>query len=164
MRAQLSMWLFILAVLVFLSVNGSWFRSHFYADQVGCMTDSWGLVLDSDTGIAQFTFSNDPNEVGRMQFQAGTGLVHFAKRPSDYAATFATRKNLGFGYENDGKRRELTVPHYAASVITGLLVLWVCKRLFRRRLIPLSICPACGYDLRATPDRCPECGTAARKP
>ena len=52
------------------------------------------------------------------------------------------------------------LPHWFLVVITALLPVAAANRLLRKRRTPAGHCIACGYDCRATPDRCPECGIA----
>jgi hypothetical protein len=57
------------------------------------------------------------------------------------------------------ERRVLTVPHWSVVLAGAVLpVTRLAAVAGRRRRRRLGLCPACGYDLRATPDRCPECG------
>jgi hypothetical protein len=52
-------------------------------------------------------------------------------------------------------------PMLLVLVVTGIATL-VMRRLARRwKPDADGLCVACGYDLRATPDRCPECGHRA---
>ncbi len=54
----------------------------------------------------------------------------------------------------------LRVPHWAIVLLLAVAPLrWVVIRVRHSRRERAGLCQACGYDLRATPDRCPECGT-----
>ena len=70
----------------------------------------------------------------------------------------------GFAWHARRNRRRCTlhaiavVPFWSLAAVTAALPLaWTMRRLRARRARTAGLCPACGYDLRATPERCPEC-------
>ncbi len=58
--------------------------------------------------------------------------------------------------------RTIMLPYWLLQVVTLIFpAVWLMRvhvRRRRARLRAADLCAACGYDLRATPDRCPECG------
>jgi hypothetical protein len=81
---------------------------------------------------------------------ADLGLSHFAltsrARPSGTP--------LGSQAESS-----VTVPHWFLIAALSIAPLAWATGLWRdRKRYPKGHCPNCGYDLRASPQRCPECG------
>jgi hypothetical protein len=61
-----------------------------------------------------------------------------------------------------GRQRWLTMPHWFLATLLALCPsAWLIRTLRRHRQKLHGLCPACGYDLRATPERCPECGATS---
>jgi hypothetical protein len=66
-----------------------------------------------------------------------------------------------FGFASDD--RHLACPYWFIMLLTAILPgarLAGWRRRARRLRMRPGLCQHCGYDCRATPDRCPECGTA----
>ena len=58
------------------------------------------------------------------------------------------------------RQRSIVLPCRLVVALTALAPAWAAVRYMRRRKVRPGCCVHCGYDLRATPERCPECGNA----
>jgi hypothetical protein len=93
-------------------------------------------------------------------------------RPLDSVPGWLGVKRAGWSGDDAGafESRGLRFPHALPAAVASVLPLaWVARRLAGRARQRAAarrsgLCPHCRYDLRATPGRCPECGTVAAPP
>ena len=167
MRRRLLNLLTGLSLLLCVIVIGFWVRGYWVADEVG-----WAWHHGDGSRHAIALGSGDGGiGAGVVRVPAlglkNSGRVWRRHDPIYGGADWPSLGRGGFGfyvtsYANPATGVRLTgacVPAPLAFLVTAALPALRLRSWFRRRVANAGLCRRCGYDLRATPDRCPECGT-----
>jgi hypothetical protein len=161
----LSMLLCLVAIVLWefggSSVYSVWRTQGRTVYEVAVANGELGLFLDGRFDANGFV----PNPRARWEWRVERSpdlggdleLIAIASVPN------APRPVNGFFFGGAGSVRVVLVPLSAVAGVLALLPIasFACaiRRLRRqRRRADAGECAACGYDLRATPERCPECG------
>ena len=164
----------IASLLVCLAVCVVWVRSYFVTDAfVRIQPRGLDHRIESGGGALawmEFDWRNidrmfyEAPEFGVWQYVAEEPTSSFSSLLDTDAGTRARWFSFaGFAVAagdpiNMEPSRAVSVPHWFISLVLAVGPLLEMRRRLRRRN-PAGHCRRCGYDLRETPDRCPECGT-----
>jgi hypothetical protein len=161
----MSLLLFVAGVL--LCVRSYWvedFLQH-YDGQIILSSVSFSqgsIIVNRAVGLQWLVLSS--NEYLTFPVARGTSSLHrsftcsFATKPLQ-TVVFASKLDETGKWVNFGYDQTLIFPIYLPIVLAAVLPLaWLRWRM--RSQFQAGHCPACGYDLRASKDRCPECGMA----
>ena len=162
--------------LLLVAVIAIWVRSYFASDIIRYQPRIDYVLHAYDVGwgkgyiaIAAYRASHPAPSVVRRQSRPpfrldGTGFVSVQ---SFYLLGVRVTSNVTFAMINTKVREvSLFLPCWLAALLSACLpafrlMRWRARRLIRQRR-ERGHCVRCGYDLCATPDRCPECGMQAQ--
>jgi hypothetical protein len=175
LRILLKTFVIVSAVLC-AAACGFWVRSHMVRDYAFMWTP-WPasasgqrtIRIDADSGGGQLEVSwkvssaAEREQVAQRNDLARRSVYHqtFPEVPPMYARSLPpTAWNaLGFKQFSGPTHSSMAVPYWSLVLLTAPAPLARALTIARRRRrIKAGLCAECGYDLRATPDRCPECG------
>jgi hypothetical protein len=116
--------------------------------------------------VASITFSTAKlDRIAEFRGGRGIGSVSIDRRglPAQFIG-FRWRTpgaNFGIGGATFAARFEIfSMPYWCPMLLAALMAASAIARLRSRGKSTGDYCRECGYDLRATSDRCPECGAA----
>jgi hypothetical protein len=171
----------LLSLLLFLAALAPWVRSYFVNDWLHYVTHPQGrqwtqYSIASNKGSVyvsyfSFRFNSDSqfeDYVRLREAPPGFSYQGYPPRENHYLTGSAMRR-LGFvldrEYDTPDARGSYSfpraaVPHWFIVLLTAILPASRFYLTFHRRRLRkrVGLCRSCGYDLRATPERCPECG------
>jgi hypothetical protein len=175
MRQLIVSILSLLALLVCVVTIVFWVRSYFRNDCLGYQwanvnsyryarssleTARGGVILTYHFGQTNTPHSNPPAgfffvinplqrfPLSRVQW-GGFGYQHQVSQTSEWGYSSLTR---------------ITAPLWLVILLSAILPLrwgWLKWRSYCIKRI--GLCRSCGYDMRGTPERCPECGTVPKQ-
>ena len=167
MRRLAWLMLAVLLLLVCVAVVVMWMRSYQQSEKVAFNLPVGGLGVYSSAGGLRITAhipGNNPYGEAEPWIEwhamAGKAYPNTELNPLHQWHVMKYGFGLDHGFVAWWEYWGIVLPHWAV-VIANLLIIGTILRRYRlHRSIP-GICAACGYDLRATPERCPECGRDA---
>lgn len=171
-----------LSLVLCIGCLAGWVRSRMAWDRLNRdeLTDSgttwrraWTRV-DSSAGRIDLSLSRETrsNRSQLAYLQASSPEFYWSVRKGSNSMPTDSKVSrfLGlFGQMERGPERlfvRLIVPYWMLAVSFAVLpfvtVIRSKRRRWKQKRLAGGLCEACGYDLRATPQRCPECGTVSR--
>jgi hypothetical protein len=159
-----------------------WLRGHFTSDHwyyARALEDGTGTrwsqyMVNSGAGAIGFVEVQQSIPIKPSQFlqqrasQGAAGNRHYTGPSTQPGYQFVSRSFMGIAYgrmkfggnpKGTDYGRELVAPLWELAAAWVILpVIWLVRWRSQRLKRLAGCCRVCGYDLRATPDRCPECG------
>jgi hypothetical protein len=154
-----------LSLVICLATAMLWVRSYWLSQHWGFVRDDSALIGGTMRGTLCFLWIHTPS-ANRWR------TTYHDESPQSPAKALdrARWRWHGFAFDRAAETAfspssgYVLMPCWAVLSLSALLpVARVFAHHFPRKKVA-GLCATCGYDLRATPDRCPECGTPAPAP